>query len=455
MTLLKRFTGWDIGLTQRSKSTSRKQLPEATSPQFRMLAWRLLLSYLGAMGAVLAISTFAVYQFVARSLHQQLDQHLIELADAAAHSLPAVMADQSALQARLPRTIDNDGDLDIPWQDLQGDHESIEWFDRNRRLLGRVGQQFPVHPPAPNFQTWQQDQLRSLTIPVYVQGSPQLQGYVRVSESTLSEAAELNRLVLGMGWGGLLAVLLIGITGKWLTRRSLQPIEQNFQQLRQFTADASHELRSPLTVIKTAVEVMQSHPERIHPANEKKIASIASAAEQMSHLVEDLLLLARTGTAADTAKLRIPLDELLEDLVVALQPEATAKAIALKLSPLPQIPIQGDAAQLHRLFANLLENALQYTTAGGSVRVAAATGKGDRRVCIQVVDTGIGLSPEQLPLVFDRFWRADQARSHRAGGAGLGLAIAQTIVQAHGGEITVTSQLGKGSCFQVELPIAA
>ncbi|MEP0959726.1 HAMP domain-containing sensor histidine kinase [Microcoleus sp. FACHB-1515] len=410
MTLWKRFTGWGIGSTQRSRGLTRRRSPfeppQPASPQFRSLAWQLLLSYLGAMTAILSISTIAVYQFVAHSLYQQLDQQLVVLADAAAHSLPAIASGQ--LQTQLPRSIDNDGDLDLPWQELREDHQSVEWFNSQRRLLGRAGRYFPSHAPGTSFQTWQQDQVRTLTIPVYVENSQQvLQGYVRVSESIEDEAAQLKRLLMGMAWGGLIAALLVGVSGWWLTRRSLRPIEQNVRQLQQFTADASHELRSPLTAIRTAVEVMQSHPERVHPADTKKVAAIASATQQMSRLVEDLLLLARTGAAADAAKLLIPLDELLEDLITAFQTEAAAKAIALNLNSLPEIQIQGDAAQLRRIFANLLENALQYTPAGGSITVAIEAGTSGQ-VRIQVIDTGIGIAPDQLPFVFDRFWRADR-----------------------------------------------
>jgi hypothetical protein len=107
------------------------------------------------------------------------------------------------------------------------------------------------------------------------------------------------------------------------------------------------------------------------------------------------------------------------------------------------------------LFVNLLENALHYTPSGGTVRVSIAPIEASHdSVVIQVEDTGIGIAPEHLAYVFDRFWRADQARNRREGGSGLGLAIAQAIAQAHGGIITVTSQLGAGSRFQVELPLA-
>ncbi|HEY9642287.1 MAG TPA: HAMP domain-containing sensor histidine kinase, partial [Coleofasciculaceae cyanobacterium] len=280
-----------------------------------------------------------------------------------------------------------------------------------------------------------------------------LRGYVRISQPTKALEAELNRLLTGLGLGGLSAVILIGITGGWLTRRSLQPIEQSVHQLKQFTADASHELRSPLTAIQATTEVMQSHPERIHPADHKKLEAIASATHQMSHLVEDLLLLARSDALPiSESRQLIPLDELLEDLLLRLESQAIAQQIALQAEGITATWMNGNADSLYRLFANLLENALQYTPQGGTIRLLMKRSRAEVRIAIE--DTGIGIDPEHLPRVFDRFWRADRARSHRAGGSGLGLAIAQAIAAAHGGEITVTSEVGVGSCFQVRLPIA-
>lgn len=460
----KRFTGWGIGSTRRFKGPpALHKSSQETSPQFRALAWRLLLSYVVAMGAVVGILIIAIYQFVTYSLYQRIDQGLMTLATAAAHNLPEILENRAEIQNRTPRILDNDGDLDIPWQDLRQGHQSIQWFDAKRQLLGRSGTSFPSHPPGIRFQTWYQDGFRTLTIPVYgpESGKPKrAQGYVRVSESIVEEEEELNRLLVAMTWGGMIAVILIGGTGWWLTRRSLQPIEQSFRQLKQFTADASHELRSPLTAIRTAVDVMQSHPERIHPADVKKLEMIAGATQQMSDLLAGLLLLARTDASTDGAfaaktGIVIPLEELLEDMVASFHPQATAKGIALTMAEFPTVLVKGDATQLRRLFVNLLENALYYTPLGGTVRVSIdPLDASHDSVLIQIQDTGIGIAPEHLAHVFDRFWRADQARNRREGGSGLGLAIAQAIAQAHGGMITVTSQLGVGSCFQVELPLA-
>jgi signal transduction histidine kinase len=141
---------------------------------------------------------------------------------------------------------------------------------------------------------------------------------------------------------------------------------------------------------------------------------------------------------------------ILHDLVELYQPQAEAKEISLSANLIGHLFVLGDLVQLTRVFANLIENALQYTLQGGIVEIQ--TLRVGQQLSVKVKDTGIGMTPEQLEHVFERFWRADEGRNYRAGGFGLGLAIAQSTIQNHGGTLTVTSQLGVGSCFTVQLP---
>lgn len=429
---------------------------------FQALGRRLLFSYLGVMVTIWGTSTTVVYNFLSYNLYQKLDTEIINLANAASHNLIAAPVDKKAINTKIPRILDNDddGDLDIPWQDLRENHQGVEWFDANGRLLAKAGNTISRMSFTANFNITQHNKIRSITIPVYLHslsvGKKKLEGYVRVSESTEELEEELDRLLWGFELGGLIVIILSGLGGWWLTRQSLQPIEQSFQQLKQFTADASHELRSPLTIVKTSVEVIMNYPDRIHPANVNKLEAISSASNQMTQLVEDLLLLARTDAVTNSqiiAWITIPLDELLEDLVDFLEPQAVSEEITLKSEISTEVFIKGEAIQLKRLFFNLLQNALHYTPKGGTVIVSLA--KLERLIVINVQDTGIGVSPEHIPLIFNRFWRADQARSQREGGVGLGLAIADAIARTHGGDIIVTSEVGVGSCFQVRLPLAS
>lgn len=423
-----------------------------TQGLFRRLRLKLLLSYMGAMTVVLGLSAGAVYQFFSHSLFQELDIHLATIAEAAKHNLSEIPHSPAVAAARkLPVAIDRDADLDLPWQDLQTTADTVEWFDATGKRLSVAGHKMPLRTFTPQLQILQQGNIRSLTLPVATKKQA-LQGYVRVSRGTEEVETDLQRLLEGLGLGGTVALALIGITGGWLTRRSLSPIEQSMEKLQQFTADASHELRSPITAIRTAVEVMQSHPERIHAADIGKFKVMGQATQYMTHLTEDLLLLARAEEhlPLSAGQHLVPLHEQLEDLVELVQPKLEEAGLHLRIEPFSQSWVKGDGTQLSRVFLNLLENAIAYTPEGGSIELSLTQTPAIALVTVR--DTGMGIDSAQLPYIFDRFWRADRSRSRKTGGTGLGLAIAQSIVNAHRGRITVKSELGIGSCFQVELP---
>jgi signal transduction histidine kinase len=447
MTLLKPSMAWVIGSNKRSTTIA---------PVFSALSRQLLCGYLGAMAMVLTLFSLAVYQFFAYSLRQDVDQQLATIADAARHNLPT---HRTVIVPRLPRPIDDDGDLDLPLPDLQAGMakmtpQSVEWFDPMGQPIAHVGAALPVLPLVmiTTAQVGQQGDYRQLTQPILGPQTGEIQGYVRVRIGTQLMAKNLRQLSLGMLLGSGVALVTMGGTGWWLTRRSLAPIATNMTLLKQFTADASHELRSPVTAIQTAVEVMQSHPERVHPRDQRKLEIIVSATQQMSALIDNLLLLARSTDAMHQIDLnqRLALHEILNDIVDLIQFRAIAAQILLDVEPLPATWVQGNALHLRRVFWNLLDNALKYTPPEGVISLALTPQA--KSVLIVVQDTGQGIAPEHLPRIFDRFWRVEQSRSRKAGGTGLGLSIVQAIIEAHQGKIRVESQLGLGSRFEVELP---
>ncbi|MGK7874339.1 MAG: sensor histidine kinase [Xenococcaceae cyanobacterium] len=460
---------WDIGSTQIS------------NPQFRSLRSRLLLSYLGVMATILGTSGIAVYHWVARDLNQELNNHLLTLAEAAAQTLEIVKheyyeyeegededdrdrTESTPKLSHLMAEYERDGLVYTPAQHPLHYYQGIEWFDERQQLLIQEGNLSPSWLLSENLDSsdliLQKGRIRSLALPVqYVppeSKNQEITGYIRTSQSTEWLDTELQRLCLGLGLGGIIALGLTAFGGMWLTGESLKPLKKSFQQLKQFTADASHELRSPLTAIKSSVSVLQNHPERIHLTDVKKIEAIASATNQMTRLVEDLLLLARMEGAITTItleKIPVPIDEILEDLLDDAELEAQQKQITLKSELLTNVFVNADGQQLKRLFSNLLDNALQYTPAGGMVKVSLS--RSQDRAIVTIEDTGIGIAPQDLPYVFDRLWRAEGAKACRQKGTGLGMAIAQTIARVHGGKITVTSELGVGSCLRVQLPISS
>jgi signal transduction histidine kinase len=409
------------------------------------------------MAVTVGISVIAVYIFLHRSLNEQLNTKLLALTHAKTPSLVTV-------KTRGSQSLDEDL---LPQHSLFNQEQGLEWFDAEGKLLAKKGTVFPNFPLARDSSLshlhksshiiQHQGQVRTLTIAVYArdlnQQTLRLEGYLRASESTEEMQARLDRLRVGLGLGGITALILSSISSVYLTRLALEPIRQSFQRLKYFTTDVSHELRNPLTAINTTVEVMQSHPEQLDPRQAKKLAIIASATDQMTRLVEDQLFLVRIDATDTPSRLEwslVPLDKVLEDLVERFQPQAQSKGINFEAHLLTGIFINGDASQLSRLFSNLLENAFKYTETG---RVILSLTRRRRFAVVSVKDTGIGISPEYLPFIFQRLLRTDRARLQQREGHGLGLAIAQAIAYQHGGKITVSSQVGVGSCFRVYLPI--
>jgi len=331
--------------------------------------------------------------------------------------------------------------------------EALQWFDLKGKMIAQQGEDAVTLPLVTNDPIQIQNRKKrilAVTLPIISSDNHQLVGYVRVSASLDSVEETIRKLDWGLGSGILVALALSGVGGLWLTRQAMKPAETSFQRLKQFTADASHELRSPLTAIKSNAAVALKYPEGMRPSDQEKFEAIASATNQMTRLTEDLLLLARTDQIANFKPALVALADVLNHLVVLYQPQANAKQIQLSAQLSNDLEVWGDAVQLNRVFSNLIENSLRYTPDKGSIEIQSQTSNNQVQVSVQ--DTGIGIAPEHLERVFDRFWQADQSRSHQAGGSGLGLAIVQAIVQQHGGSITVTSELGKGSCFTVQLP---
>jgi signal transduction histidine kinase len=295
-------------------------------------------------------------------------------------------------------------------------------------------------------------QVCSSTKPVNdLENDEKLIGYVRVSESLIQLNSTLRRLDYGLSSGIVISLLLSTVGGIWLTRRAMQPIELSFERLKQFTADASHELRSPLMAIKTNATVALKYSAGMRESDLEKFSAIASASNQMTQLTENLLLLARTDQGAAIATKPVNLSLVLEDLMQLYETQAQQKKLVWQGQIEEDLYLLGDEGLLKQLFTNLLQNALNYNSAGGSITVKAT--RENSQLLVKVKDTGVGIAPEHLNKIFERFWRVDQSRSYQSGRAGLGLAIVREIVRQHQGTIFVESQLGIGSCFTIRFVV--
>lgn len=279
-----------------------------------------------------------------------------------------------------------------------------------------------------------------------------------ISKRALSPVDEITRAARTIGAQNLANRLTVPNTGDELERladtlnQMLARLEAAFKRITQFTADASHELRTPLSVIRTSAELTLRKP-RSDQEYRESLLQILTEAERTSHLIQQLLELARADSnpAAVARTSATNVTETFHEACRQARVLAESKQLKFHESVERQnLYVQGDARSLERLFLILLDNAVKYTPSGGMIE--ATLGSENGLVLAEIKDTGVGMTPEDIPHIFERFYRADRARSRDTGGSGLGLAIGRWIAEAHGGEIRVHSELAKGSSFQIRLP---
>jgi signal transduction histidine kinase len=250
--------------------------------------------------------------------------------------------------------------------------------------------------------------------------------------------------------GGLIALLGAVGAGTVYAQRALVPIRESLRRQREFAADASHELRTPLAVIRSSVDHLERHRDEPVGAVGDAVKDIRDEVEHLTAMVGDLLLLARTDSGAiELERHPVDLAESAEAAVTALTPIAIERGIRLVFDPVPA-PTTGDAQRLRQLVTILIDNALKYSRAGSTVTVSVGRDGGSARLTVD--DEGPGIRAEDLPHVFDRFWRAQGAPT---GGTGLGLAIARWVVEQHAGTIAATNRPTGGARFDVRIPLRA
>lgn len=279
--------------------------------------------------------------------------------------------------------------------------------------------------------------------------SSDIEGNFTDQEQALIVRKSLTRL-------GILLVLInsgtlvaTGIVSFVLVGATLKPIREAMDRQKQFTADAAHELRTPLAIMRTELEVALGDPEsrKVSPLLQSNLEEI----ERLSGMVENLLLVSRMDDPQNRLALEeVDFSQLARESLERMKPYMEKKGLNLHTSLPEGVVLRGDREWLRRLLFNLLKNAVDYNREEGEIRVEIKDqAKG---VWLAISDTGIGISPEDLPHVFERFYRADKSRSSRIQGTGLGLTIAKSIVEAHRGNIRLKSAWGKGTTVEVFLP---
>jgi two-component Ni(II)/redox sensor kinase NrsS len=445
---------------------------------FRRSRIRLALWYALVMGGILGISGFGMYRSIVQSNWVALEREIESIAgtlhDSLEPMLPASGDPAVVLQQIFP-------DLCLVGQScyvhptLIQRHTTgisdrnlyyIRLFDHHGKLLAFSPNQPSQTPQSLNSTLWQiieaknSIRYRQFTtilhsanshIPGDDHGS---WGYLQIGRTLASFDAETRRIKDILTLGLFLALGLVAASSWWLSGLAMQPIYQSYQQQQQFTANAAHELRSPLASLLATVEAIL----RLGSSNPQDIPIMLQTVERqgrrLSQLISDLLLL--TSLEQDVAPKPFKpccLNDLVNDLTEEFLELANAAKIELNSQVCgEEIYVMGNESQLYRLVSNLIGNAIQYTAAGGLVMVSLAPR--DRTAIIAVKDTGIGISMEQQSHIFERFYRVDSDRSRQTGGTGLGLAIAQAIAEKHHAHLKVESVVGQGSIFTLEMAIA-
>jgi signal transduction histidine kinase len=293
--------------------------------------------------------------------------------------------------------------------------------------------------------------VRQLTVPV---DTTLGRVYVQALQDRSSEVRTLETLLLVLVVGGIVVVIVAIGFGAIYARRALVPIRDSLagqraalRRQREFAADASHELRTPLTVIRSSVEHLRRHADRPVRQVGDALEDIDAEVEHLTAMVGDLLLLARSDSGAVSLE-RVPveLDDVASDAAAGLRGPADARGVRLMLDPEPG-PVLGDPARLRQLVTVLIDNAIRHSPSDGNVRIAVRHAADTVRLTVE--DAGRGIRPDDLPHIFDRFWRAADAPS---GGTGLGLAIAKWIAEQHDGRISAANRSEGGARFDVDLP---
>ena len=468
---------------------------------FQATRRRLAIWYTAVTAILLLLFATGVYWYVRSTLIERIDDTLNHVVEVVERSLVIEDVNLEPSQLKLKYqgvrinqqnkvSVNIEASFRNNTSTNEDDHIDLEWFTPTGELRwSTFSEPLQIAIRGNTSETvrvmggWGNSELLLRQVTHRVEIGRQVLGYLRVSHPWFEVTKPSRKLLVDLGLGIGLMVISVGASGWFLSGKAMEPVGDSYQRLKQFTADASHELRSPIALIQTNVQVALAdlESENSYTAYDyehnyshyrQQLQLVERLTQRLGRLVNDLLFLARQDNSMSPNLLSpCPMDALLMEVVEEQELVAIEKQISLSLI-LVDPPVETDSRlrenwftlmgnwdQLGRLCTNLISNALQYTPREGKVQVELARVLTIPRPYLQikVIDTGVGIPRESLPKLFDRFYRVDPARSQRDAttGSGLGLAIVHTIVEQHQGEIEVHSIVGQGTTFVVHLPVGS
>ena len=459
------------------------------------IKWKLTIWYGGILALILLIFSSGVYIYFKNSLERSIDVKIKSIAEVLASSMTEEHSGnvfgnferylENVLgkkpKGKFIQIIDSSGKIGAKMNDIETDAIPTRFNTTERALKGEIVYE-TIEDANPR--------LRMITMPIL--DNKKITSIVQVGSSLADFDETMRKLLIIMVISIPTSISVTIIMGYFMAKKTLRPVDQirraavkisssnlderidikgrkdelgrlaetfnamiarlkdSFQRINQFSIDVSHELKTPLTILKGETEVVL-RKDRDNEEYRNLLQSNLEEIDRMARIIDDLLLLSKADRKDMKLNIgNISLRDLVADVCMNMKIFADKKEIALVVDELADVRLIGDELKLRRMLWNIMENGIKYTPKGGVVTVSSYTNNGF--VCINVTDNGMGISGDDIKYIFDRFYRADRSRK-RESGSGLGLSISKWIAEAHKGAIEVTSQLSKGSQFLIKLPI--
>ena len=430
---------------------------------------RLALWYAIVMGLILTVCGIGFYTAVSHAHTVALDRELEFVAKSLHNNLELKLRQPGKLEPIVKEVLPNLCVVETgcisdrsPSQRhiLNAIHQSyyVRLFDKSARLIAISGSLPQTESSDFNKKLWQTIQddagnfYHQMSLVLHTRDNRDW-GYLQVGRNIADLNSYMDAVKLNLVVGLPISMMMVAVASWWLSGLAMRPIYQSYRQIQQFTADAAHELRTPLAATQATIDSVLLMPDLNIKEAWDILGTIKRQNQRLTSLVVDLLMLSRFDRQSISVQRELcSLNDIIADLVEEFAAMAISAKVILKseIRVNKDVNIVGDSEQLYRLFSNLIVNAIQYTLPNGEVRVILDSYDSD--AVIQVKDTGIGIPTQELSHIFDRFYRVNSDRSRHTGGSGLGLAIAKAIVLSHHGSLDVESEVGKDSTFIVTLP---